>query len=344
MPEEVSVPGAESEGKAARRDLMMQIASFLLDHDLEISPANLVTVHAGLSGANPELGQRMARRQFSGEPIDQQWLQSLAMTDGHSQELRRDMEELMERLESSVSDFSRVTHSARTETGEYRDEFGRHLAEAERIEAGESGRLLLKLSRAMLHSMRKIEDAMTRSHDETGMLREKLAEARREAESDYLTGLPNRRAFERRLEQAFQQASELGTPLSVAFCDIDHFKQINDSFGHDTGDRVLQAIAKLLKNGVCGDSFVARHGGEEFALIFSGMDCAQAQEKLDRARCELAARKFIARRDERPIGRISFSAGLADVMAAADPRVALAQADEALYRAKREGRNRVIAA
>ncbi|MCP5389794.1 MAG: diguanylate cyclase [Novosphingobium sp.] len=333
-----------SEAKAARRDLVAQIGDFLLDHDLEITPANLATAHAGLSGSNPHVAERLARRQFSGEQIDQQWLDGLSRTDGDTQELKRDIEALMDRLECSVSDFSRVTHSARAATGEYRSEFGRHMAEVERVDTGASGQLLLQLSRAMLQSMHKIEDAMTRSHDETAALRDKLAEARREAESDYLTGLPNRRAFERRLDQAFAAATQRGTPLCVAFCDVDHFKQINDNFGHDTGDRVLQAIARLLKEGVCRDCFVARHGGEEFALIFAGLEDVQALAKLDRARGDLAARKFIARREEKPIGRVTFSAGLANVMAAADPRAALAAADAALYRAKREGRNRVILA
>ncbi|MCX7675965.1 MAG: diguanylate cyclase, partial [Alteraurantiacibacter sp.] len=103
-------------------------------------------------------------------------------------------------------------------------------------------------------------------------------------------------------------------------------------------------VAKTLAQ-ISGDRcHLARHGGEEFVLLFRGVSQEEAFEQLDRARAELASRKLINRRTEKPFGQVTFSGGIADVFAYPDPRLALAAADEALYAAKESGRNRIVLA
>ena len=172
-------------------------------------------------------------------------------------------------------------------------------------------------------------------------LRGNLAQARTEADVDHLTRLPNRRAFERRLVSAAMEARVAGTPLTIAFCDVDHFKQVNDRHGHAAGDRVLCAMAASFAAMAGEACFTARHGGEEFVLLFEGLGAEAAKARLDAIRRALAARVLMNRDTGQPFGKITFSGGVAEVTDDADTRGALARADAALYRAKQQGRNRI---
>src|SRR3546814_14418454 len=124
---------------------------------------------------------------------------------------------------------------------------------------------------------------MRRSEDEAKSLRRSLARAKRDAEVDYLTGLPNRRAFEALLERHYREAREQPVALSVAFCDIDNFKAINDAHGHDAGDRVLKVIAATLAQISNDHCHVARPGGGEFVMLFRGPTPAEAAPRLNDA-------------------------------------------------------------
>src|SRR3546814_14337675 len=108
----------------------------------------------------------------------------------------------------------------------------------------------------------------------------------RDAELDYLTGLPNRRAFELLLDRHHKEARAALEPLSVAFCDIDEFKKVNDLHGHEAGDRVIKAIADTLARISNDHCHVARHGGEEFVMLFRGLTPTEAAAKPDDARAE----------------------------------------------------------
>ena len=111
--------------------------------------------------------------------------------------------------------------------------------------------------------------------------------------------------------------------LCVAFCDVDHFKRINDTHGHDAGDRVLRAVAHSLARISNDRCHVARHGGEEFVVLFRGQSLNEAWDVLEEARSQQAERRLVNRANDMPFGKITFSCGLADVFAYPDPRAAL---------------------
>jgi diguanylate cyclase len=196
----------------------------------------------------------------------------------------------------------------------------------------------------VLDHSRKLETDIRASENETRNLRERLARAQRDAEIDHLTGLPNRRAFEAVFDREYRQAQSAIENLCVAFCDIDLFKRVNDNHGHETGDRIIQAVAETLGRLSNTKCHVARHGGEEFVLLFRGLTKAQVRDKLDSVRAIFAARTFVNRKTDDPIGQVTFSGGVADVFAYATPRDALYAADAALYSAKDQGRNAIMAA
>lgn len=158
----------------------------------------------------------------------------------------------------------------------------------------------------------------------------------RQASEDALTGLPNRRSVELRLPQL---AAAPG-PLCVAVADVDLFKGVNDRFGHFVGDEVLRQIAAVLRDNVRDDDLVARFGGEEFLIALDGLSLAEARERCEVLRAQVAAYPWDL---VQPGLTVTISLGVAVVAAGGDLPAAMALADRRLYDAKHSGRNRVHA-
>ncbi|WP_294029102.1 diguanylate cyclase [Sphingopyxis sp.] len=331
--------GLRNLAREARYELAASITSFLVDNDLDVSPANLLLAHSAFSGRNPRLARQIIAQAQRPEGISQKWLSDLDEQDSNQPD-RVELDRLMTRLETNIEAFQANTKEARTATTDYGTELEQHVDDLEQLQ--KTGRIvssLADLAKVMLERTRKAEDDMRKSEDEAKALRRSLDRAKRDAELDYLTGLPNRRAFEALLDRHYKEARAAVEPLSVAFCDIDEFKKINDLHGHEAGDRVIKAIADTLARISNDHCHVARHGGEEFVMLFRGLTPTQAAEKLDDAREALADRRLINRKTDEPFGQITFSGGVADVFGYGDTRAALKAADEALYRAKDDGRN-----
>ena len=339
----------ESAGKAGRRALLDQITEFLLAHDLDISTANLDMARRAFSGEDLALAEKISDRQLSGDKIDQKWMIELAGSgeaEGEAHEKQRaELDSLMGRLDSSIASFSAATTRAQGHTAAYGESLEEHVGKITTADpTGDMITSLAGIAKAMLERTREIEGEMKKSTDEADRLRQSLDRARRDAEVDHLTGLPNRRAFETVYDSNYRAAQIDIDNLSVAFVDIDKFKLVNDTHGHETGDRVIQAVSEVLTRISNDRCHVARHGGEEFVVLFRGKSVEQAKEILDEAREQLAARNFINRTTDEAIGQVTFSGGVADVFSYSEPRLALKAADQALYRAKAEGRNRICTA
>lgn len=170
-----------------------------------------------------------------------------------------------------------------------------------------------------------------------------VEEHQRLAQRDGLTGLLNRRALNEHLTREWEGARRSGRQLSVIILDLDRFKAMNDTYGHAAGDTVLQDMATILQ-GVCRKSDVAtRYGGEEFCLLLPGTDMEEAVAVAERIRRELSAHSFTVS-GEKAV-HVTCSAGVATQQASEESQDALLErADQALYRAKNEGRNRVVSA
>ncbi|WP_390548095.1 diguanylate cyclase domain-containing protein [Qipengyuania sp. MTN3-11] len=323
-------------------DLLDRIAGFLRFHELETTRANLVRAHAALSGEDLHLARKIDEREREGLGITQLWLDSLVGRDEEAPADTSEFDLLRSNLDHSIESFSRTARTARSAATDYKIALSEHARTIDSTDT--TGQLLASLAdltKALLERTRQAESEMKRSEREAATLRANLEKAQRAADLDHLTGLPNRRAFEGLLEHHYREARSQVEPLCVAFCDIDHFKPVNDTHGHETGDRVIQMIAQTLAQASNDNCHVARQGGDEFVLLFRGLTLAEAHAKLERVRERLADRSFVNRATDKPIGAITFSGGLADVFAYPDQRAALRAADEALYRAKGEGRNRV---
>ncbi|MCY1672152.1 GGDEF domain-containing protein [Novosphingobium sp. SL115] len=328
----------------AKRRLLGKVADFLIDHDLEVMPWTLEIAYDYVTGANPMLAQCILERTEAGQPVTLQWLEQIhreQQGDGTAEMLAA----LMSRLEESLDEFSHTTTSARTATSEYGAALQQHVDDLEQVsKAGVVITELASLARAMMSRTREIENQLHDSEQRAITLQQSLEDARRVADEDHLTGLPNRRAFETLFDKELEAAKRVGEGLCVAFCDIDHFKRINDTHGHAAGDRVLKVVAETLNRISDSRCHVARHGGEEFAVLFRALTAEKAWERLDAAREEISERRLVNRATDMPFGRITFSGGIADVLAYDTKGEALRAADEALYAAKQAGRNQILLA
>lgn len=344
----VTSPSGRNRDRAreGRSELMLRVSDFVAKHDIALTGSNLATIVAALSGSDAGLARIFATREISQEPISQSWLDEVGRMRSREDDRASALETLLDRVETSLSKFAQAAQSAHSETSEHRGAIDAQISElakgAEEVGPGNGVERLVDLSRVMLERIVQVEEAMKKSQAETAELKESLAEARAQADVDHLTRLPNRRAFERQLEQAAKRAEEKGERLSLGFCDVDHFKSINDTHGHDAGDRVLVAIANTLKKHAGKHLFAARHGGEEFVILFPGLTAQDASDRLDDIRIELSSRQMVNRDNGKSFGRITFSAGVSAVKGLDDTRSALTRADAALYEAKESGRDRVL--
>lgn len=173
-------------------------------------------------------------------------------------------------------------------------------------------------------------------------LREKVQQSIELALFDPLTGLNNRRFLESHLSTMLENARMRRSPLTLMILDIDHFKRVNDTYGHDCGDEVLKGFADRLRGIIRGGDLLCRLGGEEFVIVMPGVNVTAASRIAERARQAIEQEGFIMPNTGQVIN-ITTSIGLAERRDDNDPHQLYRRADQALYRAKAEGRNRVNA-
>ncbi|MCW3174332.1 GGDEF domain-containing protein [Shewanella subflava] len=190
--------------------------------------------------------------------------------------------------------------------------------------------------RKSIESMRKELNSITQ---EANSYKEKLFEHQKLNLLDPLTQLANRTALEDRMDQEYRNHIRFKTPLWVAVTDIDHFKSVNDNFGHSTGDKTLQVIAMALKNSLRDSEFVARYGGEEFVLLLPDITQEHISTLLNRVREKV---KNIPFKFKNQRITVTLSIGAAQVMDNETIEEAFERADAALYKAKNNGRDRVV--
>ncbi len=202
--------------------------------------------------------------------------------------------------------------------------------------------MLVKSTREMRDTNKALEERLKLSKDEISNLQQSLEAIRAESLTDPLTGLGNRKYFDRMIEMAVQTALASGEPLSLLIFDIDHFKSFNDSYGHLTGDQVLRLVGMSLKQTIKGQDITARYGGEEFAVVLPNTALRQALTVADHIRRAVMAKELKKKSTGEILGRVTISVGVSMLKQGDDTDSLIERADACLYAAKRNGRNRVI--
>jgi diguanylate cyclase (GGDEF)-like protein len=241
----------------------------------------------------------------------------------------------IQRLASGDWD-ARVAYPARDEFGYLARAFNQMAQQLQQaFEAQEQQREELL---AQNEELERVHAQLQQAHQELATLNAELLEANRAlaqaAVTDGLTGLKNHRAFQESLHSAAQMAERLQQPLSLVMFDIDHFKQFNDTYGHPAGDELLRQVAQVLRESARAYDVAARYGGEEFALLLPNTALEQAVQVAERLRQQIRA-------IENPHAPVSASFGVATYRRGMPPATLVYEADAALYRAKRSGRDQV---
>lgn len=335
----------KSAERAEWRRLYDMIGKLLFDHGLEPSPANFELCHRYLSGRDGELNAMIDKA------IAKDGSLSEAVTMAISAKLDPGLStDELSRIAIDAQSYLEQMTTILAKSGDDARDYGVALAqEAEGLETAATPALSVKtlvdLTKSMIEKAQAAEDDLRRTEMQMTAMRKDLAAAHHKANSDPLTGLPNRRALDQHLRAAFENARRANSPLALAICDIDHFKQFNDTHGHQIGDEVIKFVGSSLGRAASnGDVFVARYGGEEFVMVFERSSVANAMPVLDKIRAAIAARELKVTNTGQSLGKLSFSGGLATINIQDSPGSILKRADAALYKAKQDGRNRINAA
>jgi diguanylate cyclase len=297
------------------------------------------------AGQNPALSKTIRELEAKGEPFDEvRHLELVERFLGRTAQLER-IQELVGKADGALEAIAGELGGFRADTAAYGATLEGAATTLERSGRSDGiARLVAELqaaTAAMRARAEALEQELGRRDAELAALRVDLAKAEDAMSSDPLTGIGNRRRFDRALEKLAREAIEQGAPLSLLMVDIDHFKRFNDTWGHPVGDLVLKLVAAKLAEKALPPRIAARYGGEEFALLLPATDLGSACELAERIRSEVGDREVVLKSDGRRLGTVTLSIGAARFRPGEPLDRFLARADAALYRAKASGRNRV---
>ena len=294
------------------------------------------------------LGREIRRILSASEPFTEATADMLAaeyLPRNRLTEEIRDAGRVLDRELSSVSDAIAKAHKSQAAYGQTLNKAATSIETAEDgagLQAIVSG--LTTATRRVQRENETLEKKLEASTREVTRLREHLEQVRRDASTDALTNLANRKAFDEHLEAACDRAEADGGALTLAVLDIDHFKLFNDTWGHQTGDQVLRYVASVMGRVAKAPRVAARYGGEEFAMIFPRESLAQVEAALENVRKEIGSRMLRRRSTDDELGAVTLSAGFALRRPGETASALFERADAALYASKHAGRNRVTSA
>ncbi len=296
---------------------------------------------------NPDgvIAQEINRLLKAGEAFTETVTEELAAHYLPKAKLNEEIRDAGDQLSRELASVAKAMQTAQASSAAY----GETLADVSKeLDAGGEAPSIGRIVETLATATRKVqsenqslESQLKDSTAEVARLRVHLEQVRREATTDALTNLANRKAFDEELKRAHAEASTTSRPLTLAVIDIDHFKNFNDTWGHQTGDQVIRYVASVI--GRIGEAprCAARYGGEEFGVIFPGERSAEVQAALEEIRKEICSRTLKRRSTEEDLGTVSVSIGLAEARPGESAHALMERADAALYVSKRTGRNRV---
>ncbi|WP_371192573.1 diguanylate cyclase [Glaciecola sp. SC05] len=238
-----------------------------------------------------------------------------------------DLREQISAIETALTDSQKI-EDLRLQTHECLGKMQSSMSASESDEKAEQTKMM-----ALLESMQK---RLTELESNAENYKQRLIEQRLNAMTDMLTQLPNRLAYEEKMASAFAKAKLTGSKLCMAIFDIDHFKDVNDKYGHSVGDKTLKIIATQIKKNLNSSDFVARWGGEEFVAVMPDSDLQQSFDRLENIREAIAKLPFMFKGTR---VTVTMSIGLTDVLEHDSIESAFEQSDKRLYQAKQNGRN-----
>nr|WP_024307257.1 GGDEF domain-containing protein [Pseudomonas sp. P818] len=329
----------EETRKAA--ELLKQAVPLMMRHDIPPNPVHYALWYTYSRGSEPELNRRMDKVVGDFDVFPPETASRLFrdyIIRGELDEARAGQQQVIELVDDIEGDVSRSVIGSQ----HYQESLSQGLSALQEpiiddlpgvlSDLQESTQLMQDQQEKFLYRLRAAQEEITH-------LRGQLERAHLAATLDSLTRVFNRHAFTRLLERALSESQE---GLALVILDIDHFKQFNDQYGHPLGDRVLQHVGQLLRDLLPPEAFAARYGGEEFCVVLR--NCANLSQVLDFAeqlRHKIQSLRVKVRRTDQVLDSITASFGCAMAETGDSFESLLTRADDALYQAKRSGRNQV---
>lgn len=246
-------------------------------------------------------------------------------------------------VQSSIADLAHTLGSAKLATSEYgkslNDLTGKLPKDMDIKELGNLVSGMLRDTKKMVKKNQELETQLDNSSKRVRELKEYLESAKKEATTDGLTGISNRRAFDKQITADIEEAEIGKTPLVLLMIDIDFFKQFNDTYGHQIGDQVLRLVARTLVGNIKGRDTVARYGGEEFAILLPSTPIKAGCHVAEMLRQGVENKELIDRSRDKNLGAITISVGATEYIEGEEPASFIERADSALFEAKKAGRN-----
>ena len=322
--------------------------SALKSNGLSAEPKNYEVWFTYASGESPALARDMQSLQkedgaFEQDDVDEVFSRHIGRND-----LSKDVLLLVEKFQSAVNKLA----DAVEETGENNTTSTNELASfSAELKAAADGHpaitnlvdSVVAATSSVVVANKKLESQLEQSSQEVSRLRVSVETVQREALRDPLTGIHNRKSFDKKLVELSAKARAENTPLALIFADVDHFKNFNDTWGHQTGDQVLRLVAEVMNANIKGQDILARYGGEEFTIILPETSRENAIMLADRIRKSIEARRIKKRRTNADLGSITMSMGVATLQPGESEDILVERADSLLYLSKANGRNCVTA-
>jgi diguanylate cyclase len=200
---------------------------------------------------------------------------------------------------------------------------------------------MMSQTQKMMSENKMLENKLEKSSSTMQELKIEMESVRKEAFTDGLTGIANRKKFDEAIEIMMEESRSDNQTLSMIICDIDHFKSFNDTYGHQIGDQVLRLVARIFHDGVKGRDLPCRYGGEEFVILLPETDAEGAGKVADVLRNAVKSKEIRNRATGEILSSVTISLGVAELTDVEDSKEWIERADKALYRAKKMGRDRV---
>lgn len=320
------------------------VIPLLSKHKLAPNPLNYAVMYEYVSGANEKLKQEIDTFEEAGETISDSVSERLFfnyVSEFDDEKMTQVGAGIRRVLESLVQ----TTTNAGNQAASFNQSLEKY---GEQLKSGVASVSLEKIVRGltsdtntMQQSVSVLKEQLEESQDEVGNLRHELERVRTEAVTDPLTGLVNRNGLANAFESALKNATASSYNLCLLMIDIDHFKKLNDSYGHLLGDKVIKFIADLIKQRVKGKDTAARFGGEEFIVLLPDTPIDGAYTVAEDIRQSIEKSRIKRSSDSQPIGEVTVSIGVAQYYEGESIDEFTNRADSALYKSKNNGRNRV---
>ena len=327
-------------------EIVRKVLLTMSRHEIPVTPENYRLWFDYMVGSNTELTDELDSYMKDGTRLDDQRNRELYEKYYGEAKDRKLIEEVSQATFRILKEALEGVVATGKVTKDYSNRLNDFVSHLEQDELDPV--VLRKMIEGVILDTREVERSsaelslqLEKAKEEANELRGKLEQAEREATRDVLTGLYNRKYLNRALQALHEKYQEDAAPFSVIMLDIDHFKKVNDTYGHKVGDSVLEFVGNTLTGSVKGRDVPARYGGEEFIVLLPATSCQDACKLAEGIRSQVSAKTLKITKTKKTIGVVTISCGAAEIRGDDTVDTVVERADQALYLAKESGRNNV---